>query len=102
MPGGDRTGPWGRGPLTGRGMGFCGGFYGPGHFGPWGGGFGRGRGRWYRDMPGRPFPPDEDRGIWTPSKEEEEKYLEGLLSDLEAETAEIKKRIEELKGTKDE
>ena len=23
MPGGDRTGPWGRGPLSGRRMGLC-------------------------------------------------------------------------------
>jgi len=25
MPGGDRTGPFGAGPMTGRGLGFCGG-----------------------------------------------------------------------------
>ncbi len=49
MPGGDRTGPLGLGPLTGRGLGFCAGFPYPGYmnlgwgFG-WGRGFGRGRG----------------------------------------------------------
>ena len=45
MPGGDRTGPMGMGPMTGRGAGFCGGTGVPGfaNRGP-GLGFGRGRG----------------------------------------------------------
>ncbi|RLI76297.1 hypothetical protein DRP04_12770 [Archaeoglobales archaeon] len=30
MPGGDRTGPWGMGPRTGRGAGFCSGYGMPG------------------------------------------------------------------------
>ena len=41
MPGGDRTGPNGMGPMTGRGAGFCGGWNRPGwsnRFGGWGGG----------------------------------------------------------------
>jgi hypothetical protein len=46
MPGGDRTGPMGMGPMTGRGAGFCAGFPTPGFMraglgGAW---FGRGRG----------------------------------------------------------
>lgn len=54
MPGGDRTGPDGMGPMTGRGAGFCAGFNAPGYanpapgaaFGGRGGGFGgRGGGR---------------------------------------------------------
>ena len=72
MPGGDRTGPWGMGPRTGRGAGFCSGYRMPGFMNrfvwpPFGGrwfrwfGFGRfarprygfrfggrGRGRWWR------------------------------------------------------
>jgi hypothetical protein len=54
MPGGDRTGPWGQGAMTGRGAGFCAGFAAPGSMNPgWGGfwrggGFGRGGGRGYR------------------------------------------------------
>lgn len=45
MPAGDRTGPYGAGPLTGRGMGYCAGFPYPGWMNRgWGGGFGRGRG----------------------------------------------------------
>jgi hypothetical protein len=30
MPRGDRTGPWGAGPMTGRGLGTCAGYEGPG------------------------------------------------------------------------
>ena len=41
MPGGDRTGPVGAGPMTGRGVGFCSGNDAPGYMNP---GFGRGRG----------------------------------------------------------
>jgi hypothetical protein len=43
MPRGDRTGPWGTGPMTGRSMGYCAGFSGPGFMSP-GPGFGFGRG----------------------------------------------------------
>jgi len=46
MPGGDRTGPEGFGPITGRGAGFCAGYPVPGIISPaWGGGGGRGFGR---------------------------------------------------------
>ena len=48
MPYGDRTGPQGLGPRTGRGAGYCSGFSGPGSMNPASGrgifGFGRGRG----------------------------------------------------------
>ncbi len=60
MPGGDRTGPAGMGPMTGRAAGYCAGFSVPGYMNPsggryagvgraFGGGFGRGRGyrNWY-------------------------------------------------------
>jgi hypothetical protein len=47
MPFGDRTGPLGLGPRTGRAMGYCAGFGMPGSAGavPGRGGFGFGRGR---------------------------------------------------------
>ena len=52
MPRGDRTGPWGSGPMSGRGMGYCSGSTNPGYMSPGpgygfgrGGGFGRGFGR---------------------------------------------------------
>lgn len=56
MPGGDRTGPLGLGPMTGRAAGYCAGYPMPGFANPipgrgwgwsgWGRGWGRGRG-WY-------------------------------------------------------
>ena len=70
MPGGDRTGPAGLGPMTGRGAGYCAGYAVPGYMNPAGGyGFygqgrgvrggmggrgGRGRRNWYYQtgMPG--------------------------------------------------
>jgi hypothetical protein len=42
MPAGDRTGPMGMGPMTGRGFGLCTGHGRPGYLS---GGFGRGMGR---------------------------------------------------------
>ncbi|MFC1542227.1 DUF5320 domain-containing protein [Candidatus Latescibacterota bacterium] len=48
MPRGDRTGPNGMGPMTGRGAGFCAGFSVPGFMNPFGSqgqGFARGGGR---------------------------------------------------------
>ena len=45
MPGGDRSGPRGMGPMTGRGAGFCAGSGAPGYANPMPrGGLGRGRG----------------------------------------------------------
>jgi hypothetical protein len=55
MPFGDRTGPLGQGPRTGRGAGYCSGFAVPGSmnrgsgFGSFGrGGGGRGRRNWFQ------------------------------------------------------
>ena len=58
MPAGDRTGPLGLGPMTGRGAGYCAGYGVPGYMNPWGGrgyygrgwygGWGRGGGRGWR------------------------------------------------------
>lgn len=49
MPGGDRTGPAGFGPVTGRGAGFCAGYSMPGYASPVSGrGMGMGRGRGFR------------------------------------------------------
>jgi hypothetical protein len=53
MPGGDRTGPAGMGPMTGRAAGFCAGYPVPGYMNPVGGrgyrGWGRGGGRGHRN-----------------------------------------------------
>lgn len=73
MPHQDRTGPLGRGQLTGRGLGPC------------GGGLRRGFGRGFRREP------------VTLSKEEEKKILEVELKDIELEKKEIEKRLKEVK-----
>lgn len=60
MPGGDRTGPLGYGPMTGRGAGYCAGYSVPGYMNPipgrgwygFGRGYGRGRG-WFGRGGGR-------------------------------------------------
>ena len=117
MPGGDRTGPAGVGPMTGRGAGFCAGFPVPGYANPVGGrGMGMGRGRgggrgrrnwfyatglpgWQRagsGMPaygGAPFAPgltaqQEQEGL-----KDQAEYLEDALD-------RVKKRIEELESQK--
>ena len=49
MPRGDRTGPVGAGPMTGRAAGFCSGYSRPGFANPgFGRGYGMGRGGWGR------------------------------------------------------
>ena len=59
MPSGDRTGPMGQGPMTGRSSGFCKGYDIPGYVKEYGGGMGRGfrfgRGRGQGPGRGRNF-----------------------------------------------
>ncbi len=104
MPGGDRTGPIGRGPMTGRAVGYCAGYPEPGYSNPSygrglgrGGGRGFGRGYWGR---GRGFSwggysPDP---YYTPepTKEEEKTYLEKMVKGLEEEIKAIRERIQEM------
>lgn len=52
MPGGDRTGPLGQGPMTGRGAGYCAGADAPGFMNA---GMGRGMGRGFGPGRGRGF-----------------------------------------------
>ncbi len=95
MPGFDGTGPFGQGPLTGRGLGPCGRGFG------WRRGFGR-RFRWWPRFFGPAFwqfapasgavPKDEREYL-----EEERRYLEEELETLKQELAEINKRLKELK-----
>ena len=111
MPGGDRTGPLGLGPRTGRAAGYCSGHPIPGYMNPgptFGRGFGRGLGRGFgRGFWGR------GRGFWgrgyrdpyywpqpnicpQPSKDEEKAYLEEMIKDLEEEMKYMRNRIQEL------
>lgn len=70
MPGGNRTGPMGQGPMTGRGLGYCSGNTAPGFatagfgrgFGFGGGG--RGRGRGWRNWFGATGVPGWQRAAW--------------------------------------
>ena len=115
MPGGDRTGPWGLGPRTGRAAGYCAGYPAPGYANPgFGRGFGRGWGRGFaRGYRGRgggfrwrnyyydpiPYYPDQ---YPTVSVDEEKKYLETLVKDIEEELNAIRGRIDELSKQKKE
>lgn len=115
MPGGDRTGPGGMGPMTGRGLGYCAGYGAPGYVNPAPGfGLGRGRGRgwwgggrgwrhWYyaTGLPGWArygYPPAQTYGpYWQPMTDEQETELlrnqaEALKRELDA----IAQRLDEL------
>ena len=105
MPLGDRTGPAGFRPMTGRGLGYCAGYGQPGFMAPgfgggrgWGRGWGRGYGRgfgWGRFGGYNPYYP-----AFTPSKKEETEMLSEDAKDLEEELKAIKARLAELKGQK--
>jgi hypothetical protein len=77
MPGMDRTGPIGYGPLTGRGLGPC------------------GRGLAFRRGFGRGFGWRYVEPV-NLTKEEQKKILEAELKEIEAEKQEIEKRLKEL------
>lgn len=112
MPFGDRTGPAGLGPMTGRGMGYCAGFPTPGYVNPrpgrwfpWACFGGRGRGyRWWFRATGLPF-----RLRWMyfmqppfygsepeKAKEAELEFLKQEVKNLERALDEARKRMEEL------
>jgi hypothetical protein len=84
MPGRDGTGPLGRGPLTGRGLGPC------GRGLAFRRGFGRGFG-WRRFFDEPVFEPI------TLTKEEQKKILEEELKEIETEKEAIEKRLKEMK-----
>ncbi len=118
MPRGNRTGPRGDGPMSGRGAGYCAGNDRPGFASSeFGRGFGRGmgqgrgmahgrgrgfgQGRGYgRDMGyGGPGFREPDRFVQVyrePSPEDQKKYLEDVVKDLEVELENVKTRINEL------
>lgn len=122
MPAGDRTGPWGLGPGTGRGLGYCSGYPAPGLMFPgpglgfargFGRGFGRGtglghgRGFWRRGLGGfygYPYPgwhPGFYAPCWSsfypPNREEEKAVLEEQARILEEQLDGIKARLKDLK-----
>jgi hypothetical protein len=99
MPGGDRTGREGRGPLTGRRLGYCSGNDNAGFFFP--GGFGRGRGRGSGRGIGRGF----GRGYRYEDPVEDIPPVDRSRSPQSDEVQELKDRIrsleEELERAKD-
>ncbi len=123
MPRGDKTGPNGQGPMTGRRFGYCSGndrpgfmqggegFRGGGRFRAFGGGFGRGFGRgrgtgWRANQPIQTIQP----AVQTPTTqtitpEQEKQLLEQDKQDIKDEIEILKqemKNIEQrLKGIKD-
>jgi hypothetical protein len=104
MPRGDRTGPMGFGPMTGRGMGFCSGSNRPGYmnsgFGC-GGGFGRGRG--YRNMyyaTGMPFW-QRFGGYANPSPDDQKSFLQNQAKALEDELKDVRDRLGKLENQSD-
>ena len=117
MPGGDRTGPAGMGPMTGRAAGFCAGFGVPGYAnsgggrGFWGRGRGMGRGRgygWARAGYGwpawsgnvNPYVYGVSQMAPQISVQQELEGLKGQAEYLEDTLDGIKKRIEELENQK--
>lgn len=102
MPGGDRTGPAGAGPMTGRRLGFCVGNDEPGAFYNRGYGFGRGSGMGYRHGFGGRFGP---RFNWystpVPGYEKgtlnEKKLLEREIEDLKEHLSFLEDRLSKIK-----
>ncbi len=118
MPRGDRTGPAGMGPMTGRAAGYCAGYALPGFANPvagagYGFGFGRGMGLGFRG--GRWGAPSAgyDYGYAAasaasaaapyaarPTREQEVDALQGQAKYFEDALADIKKRLGELENDK--
>jgi hypothetical protein len=119
MPRGDRTGPMGMGPMTGRAAGYCAGLGMPGYASPvpgrgFGMGFGRGRGFWGRGFGGggRGFrhryyatglPGWMGFGGWTPpywqpEPEFEKQTLKAQAEALQSELDLIKRRLSDLEA----
>jgi len=108
MPRGDRTGPWGLGPRTGRAAGYCAGYPVPGFMNPtpgFGRGYGRGYGRefgrgWGRRWGGYPhqypyaYPlPIIPVGAPPQSAEQELTAIEEYRKELRAEKADLDKEM---------
>jgi len=107
MPRGDRTGPQGRGPMTGRRLGYCAGYDSPGYTRGFGGGygygFGWGRGRgwgrgwgWSRQWDER-VPLPVERSTPEVSTEEQVRLLQNEFNTLKERLDAL---LEKLGGTK--
>ena len=107
MPGGDRRGPAGFGPMSGRRMGYCAGYEVPG-FANWGpgrgGGFGYGRGMGRGFGAGRGFGRGYGRGfaaydlpVAAPYSEASEKtFIQNEINVLKEQLESFEARLSEL------
>ncbi|TYB30529.1 MAG: hypothetical protein FXF47_08785 [Candidatus Mcinerneyibacterium aminivorans] len=111
MPAGDRTGPLGQGPSTGRGLGFCNGYNSPGYTKPGPGlGLGRRRGRgrrgyWNDYHYGRKMrryysPVQSEQSAYPAQQISEEEALKEQYEFLKEELEAVKKRLDELNSKK--
>jgi len=118
MPRGDRTGPMGMGPMTGRGAGYCAGFGMPGYANPglgqgfgmsfggrrgvWGRGFGGGRGwrHWFyaTGLPGRARFGGYAAPYLRPDPKMEKQALKNQADALQSELDLVKKRLSEIES----
>jgi hypothetical protein len=108
MPAGDRTGPWGLGPRTGRGLGYCSGFQAPGYMFPgpglgFGRGMGLGRGSWWPRFGGsRGYPYYPMTAFpFQPGYEDEAAWLADQAKNLERQLLQVQKRLTELEKDKE-
>ncbi|MFP4487988.1 MAG: DUF5320 domain-containing protein [Bacteroidales bacterium] len=102
MPGGDRTGPTGAGPMTGRRLGFCvgndepGGFYGRAY------GSGRGPGSGFRRGPGGRFGRGYAWGSipapdYSADTKNEKRFLEKEIDGLKEQLAFLENKLSKFK-----
>jgi len=113
MPAGDRTGPLGLSPGTGRAFGYCYGFDSPGYTRGAGRGIGRGIGSGRGMSRGRGFGRGMAFGAFNPgfvpgypwmhsmSKEDEIKLLKSQADELNRSQKDIEKRLGELEKEKE-
>jgi len=106
MPRGDRTGPAGFGPRTGRAAGFCAGYDIPGYLnaGPRGGGFGHGWGWRHWSRPG--WEHGYGWGRWGGSgyypPESRVEALQAFAKSLEQELEQIRREIQSLEQSREQ
>lgn len=121
MPSGDRTGPMGQGPVTGRGLGFCSGYDSPGFTKGFGGGrrqgggfnnggAGTGMGRGMRNGFGggggrgrNQFASSANAsfsGFPALSRDDEKRYLQSQVEALRQTQKDIEQRLQELENDK--
>ncbi|MCF8360692.1 MAG: DUF5320 domain-containing protein [Prolixibacteraceae bacterium] len=108
MARGDKSGPMGQGPMTGRGLGYCAGYDSPGYTKGFGGGMGRGRGfgggigrgggmgrgRFFGNMGWGNYP---NQGINpTYSRDDEIRNLKAQAESLKQTQNDIERRLKEL------